>query len=181
VATNTPVPVATNTPVPVVTNTPVPVATNTPVPVATNTPVPVAGNISTSTGSGTANFRVNNGLLEELVAVTTNNAATACGGSLPVGHTFPHGFFDFNVTGIGTGGATQVTITLPQALSATAKYFMCNSSQQWVEVPFTTNGMQYTLQVADGLDGLVDGTFTDPGGFGNRTLQMVYLPLIMRQ
>jgi len=169
-----------NTATPESTFTATPISTNTPIP--TSTPIPTqTGSITTSTGSGVVTFTVDKGSLEALSVVTSSDAATACGGVIPTGYTFYHGFFDFKVTGIGENGATQVTITLPKALLPKSKYFLCNRSKTWVEVAFTSNSLQYTLQATDGLDDLIDGSFTDPGGFGEPTVQMIYLPIVLRK
>jgi len=122
-------------------------------------------NVNTSTGSGPATFGTNNGTLGSLVAKSLANAATACGGSLPAGYTFPHGFFDFNITGVGAGGLADVTINLPSALPSSAKYFMCKGGT-WITVPMNISGNNITVHFQDGVydTDAVSGQISDPPG-----------------
>ena len=123
--------------------------------------------VNTSTGSGTATFVTNNGTLGSLLAKSLANAATACSGSLPTGYTFPHGFFDFQITGVGAGGSANVTINLPSALPSNAKYFMCKGGT-WITVPMNISGNAITVYFQDGVydSDAVGGQISDPGGPG---------------
>jgi len=123
-----------------------------------------AVSINTSTGSGTATF---NGVSSDGVAPVTIGQAAADCGSLPTGYIFPHGFFDFNIKGVGVGGSANVTINLPKVLPSTAKYFMCKNGN-WITVPMSVSGNNITVQFQDGVydADTIPGQITDPGGTG---------------
>lgn len=124
---------------------------------------------STGTGTGTASFTPSAGDITGLSAVAEGTLPTAGKPNL----VFPHGFFSFTITGVGSGGTAIVTITLPPGPTPT-QYWKYHPKTQsgWIQIPMTVvspNVIRITL-VDGGLgddDGAADGTIVDQGGPGN--------------
>jgi sugar lactone lactonase YvrE len=94
----------------------------------------------------------------------------------PAGYTFPHGLYDFTLTG-GAGPAT-VVITYPSALPPGTVYWKYGKTApadapHWHQFPgavISGDRLSITLTLTDGAlgddDGTVNGVITDPGGAG---------------
>ena len=129
------------------------------------------GSVATATGTGTAHFSISAGNLEDLTAVAEN--AAGCTPPPPDGYTFPHGLFDFRITGLEEmqPPTVIVTITLPSDVPVGTKWWKCINGQ-WVECNLgdSNNDGDNVLMLAltDGgpcdADGVVDGTIIEPGG-----------------
>lgn len=83
---------------------------------------------------------------------------------------FPYGVNKFMITGLADGESVTVSITFPEAVPTTAKYFKINSSGQWSETSFDSNDgdSRITLKLTDGdpltdADGAVNGIIEEPG------------------
>jgi hypothetical protein len=83
---------------------------------------------------------------------------------------FPYGVNKFMITGLADGESVTVSITFPEAVPTTAKYFKVNSSGQWSETSFESNDgdNRITLTLTDGdpltdADGVLNGIIEDPG------------------
>ena len=74
---------------------------------------------STATGSGTATATVTGAGCTFTVAQFIPVAPLAA----PAGVSFPHGLFDFQVGGCGTGATATVQVNYPQAIPAGAQYW----------------------------------------------------------
>jgi hypothetical protein len=77
---------------------------------------------------------------------------------------FPHGFFEFNITGLTHGQSVTLTITLPSAVPTTAQY--------WKYGPTPGNPTAHWYQIAMGDndgDNVITITLTD-GGLGDDDL-----------
>ena len=124
--------------------------------------------VETATGTGNATFESDAGTIVDLTAVAEGELP---GEGKPVGMSFLHGFFSFNITGLDNGQTVNVTITLPDAVPVGTQYWKCIGSA-WVQIPIGSDDGDnvITIQLTDGglgdADGLVDGTIVDPGGSG---------------
>jgi hypothetical protein len=96
-------------------------------------------------------------------------------GSAPARVTFPHGLFDFTVSGCVPGSALAFTITYPSALPADTQYWKYGPrpgfpAAQWYVLPATITGNTATFTVTDGGLGdddlAANGTIVDQGGPG---------------
>ena len=96
----------------------------------------------------------------------------------PAGASFPFGFFDFSIAGVGNGGTSIVTLYLPAGQTADTYYKygpeLGNTTPHWYEFLYDgqtgaeINGNIITLHFIDGQRGdndlLGNGTIVDPGG-----------------
>ena len=106
------------------------------------------------------------------------NAASPPAGSAPAGVVFPHGLFNFTITGCASpGSVVNFTITYPQPLTAGTQYWKYgpepapgNTSPHWYVLPATIIGNTATFSITDGGLGdddlLANNTFVDAGGTG---------------
>jgi hypothetical protein len=96
--------------------------------------------------------------------------------SLPPGYTFPHGLFDFVLTGGVAGSAATVTLTFPSALPAGTVYWKygptaSDNTPHWYQFAGAViAGNTITLTITDGADGdddmAANGVILDVGGAG---------------
>ena len=93
----------------------------------------------------------------------------------PNGVTFPHGLFQFAVTGCTTGSAVTLTMTYPQSLAAGTSYWKygptsADTTLHWYVIPAAISGNTATFTITDGGLGdgdlTANGTIVDPGGPG---------------
>ena len=96
----------------------------------------------------------------------------------PSGVTLDFGFYDITVSGLTAGGATTVTITLPEDADEPDTYYKYSETDGWYEFLYdetTETGAEFdgnviTLHFVDGLrgddDGTANGTIVDPGAPG---------------
>jgi len=124
--------------------------------------------ITTATGTGTAYFASDAGTIEDLTALKESD--------LPEENSdldFPHGLFEFNITGLTPGETVTVSIDFPQNIPTTAQYWKYHTPQGWYQLP--TMGSNdgdniITIQLTDGGigddDGVANGVIVDQGGPG---------------
>ena len=105
-------------------------------------------------------------------------------GDAPSGLEFPYGFFDFTVNNVGAGGATTVTLYLPDGAPPITYYKYgptpTNQSDHWYEFLYDgetgaeINGNVITLHFVDAKRGddilTQDGSIIDQGGPGFTTI-----------
>jgi hypothetical protein len=128
-------------------------------------------NVETATGSGTATFESDKGIIQDLAAVDEGTLPPEGKPDLD----FPHGFFSFNITGLTPcqHETVVVTITLPSAVPVGTQYWKYHASEGgWIQIPMGSddgdNVITITLQDG-GLgddDGECNGEIVDPGGPG---------------
>jgi hypothetical protein len=89
--------------------------------------------------------------------------------------TFPHGLFDFTVSGCTPGATLAFTIVYPTALPAGTQYWKYGPrpgipAAQWYVLPATASGNTMTFSITDGALGdddlTANGTIVDQGGPG---------------
>jgi hypothetical protein len=124
--------------------------------------------VETKTGTGTAYFITDSGIIQNLTAVPE--------GALPSegkpNFRFPHGFFSFNITGLTAGQTVTVTITLPGYMPTTTQYWKCHTPEGLYQIPMSDNDGDniITIQLTDGGtgddDGVANGIIVDQGGPG---------------
>jgi len=124
----------------------------------------------TATGTGTASSSPDSGAIENLTSVAESTLPTA---GKPGGLVFPHGFFSFNVTGIGAGSTVIVTVTLPSTVPVGTQYWKYHASEGgWIQIPMGDDDGDnvVTITLVDGGlgddDGIANGTIVDQGGPG---------------
>lgn len=95
-----------------------------------------------------------------------NLVTVAAPAMAPATHTYPYGFYAFDVTGLAIGATVHVTLDLPPGTAPTS-YMKCTASAC---APFSgaaISGQAITLTLVDGgagdADGLANGTISDPG------------------
>jgi uncharacterized repeat protein (TIGR01451 family) len=133
------------------------------------------GTVETATGTGTADFRINSGRMEDLAAVAEGTLTCPEAGKPDL--VFTHGFFSFNITGLTpcAGETVVVTITLPSAVPATTQYWKCHDGA-WLDVTSLLGDNDgdnvLTLTLTDGGlgddDGECNGVIVDDGGPGQQ-------------
>lgn len=93
----------------------------------------------------------------------------------PTNPSFPHGLFDFSVTGCAAAQSLTFTITYPQPLPSFTKYWKygptaANPTPHWYVLPATIAGNTVTFTIVDGGVGdddlTANGTIVDQGGPG---------------
>lgn len=107
---------------------------------------------------------------------TSGNAKSP--GTTPPGVTFPHGLYDFTLTGGNPNVPATVVLTYPSPLPAGTVYWKYGKSPTsnipaWYQFPgavISNDRLSITLTLTDGAlgddDGQANGTITDPGGPG---------------
>ena len=146
-----------------------------------------APNGSTASGTGAARAEVTaggwgfdltgtNGGVPKTAGLINATGNAKSPGSTPPGVTFPHGLYDFTLTG-GAGPAT-VVLTYPTALAAGTVYWKfgktpTNATPAWYQFPgavISGDRLSITLTLTDGAlgddDATANGEITDPGGPG---------------
>jgi uncharacterized repeat protein (TIGR01451 family) len=93
--------------------------------------------------------------------------------SVPAGLVFPHGLFDFKLTGCTPGSTITMAISYPDALAQNATYWKYGPlpgpiAAKWYELPAARSGNLFTFSITDGQAGdddlTPDGTIIDQGG-----------------
>ena len=119
--------------------------------------------IETATGSGTACLTTSHGIMSDLVAVAAPSLPSV---------TFPHGMFNFKITGLTPGQTVTLTIELPDPVPVGTVWWKYDNGR-WHSLPnLNDNGNNImVIQVKDGgvgdSDGVANGIIVDPGGPGN--------------
>jgi len=122
-----------------------------------------SGSVTTTTNTGSASFTTSDGGIEDLTAVAPPGLPSV---------TFPHGMFSFKIVGLIPGSTVTLTITLPAPVPVGTLWWKYDSGS-WYSLPnLSDNGDNImVIQLTDGgsgdLDGIADGTITDPSGPGN--------------
>lgn len=137
----------------------------------------------TATGSGMATASFTGGGVGCTFAPTpafipvSGGVGSPPAGTSPPGVRFPHGLFDFTLT--GCAGSIAMTITYPGGLPGNTKYYKygptpSDPAPHWYELPATIAGNTVTFTIADGGLGdddlTVNGTIVDQGGPGAAVL-----------
>jgi hypothetical protein len=129
--------------------------------------------VLTATGTGTSAFVSESGSIENLTAVPESEMPEEGKPDIP----FPHGFFEFEITGLNPGDSVTLTITLPSPVPVTTQYWKygptpSDPSPHWYVVPMGDNDGDnvITITLIDGGLGdddlLANGTIIDQGGPG---------------
>jgi pimeloyl-ACP methyl ester carboxylesterase len=123
--------------------------------------------IETATGTGTATFVTDVGILQNLTAVDEATLPTAGKPNLE----FPQGFFSFKITGLTLGQTVTINITFPSNMPVDTQYWICQNGL-WSQMPIVHNDTDkiITVTYTDGglgdADGVKNGIIVDPGGVG---------------
>ncbi|QJR15102.1 fibronectin type III domain-containing protein [Usitatibacter palustris] len=135
---------------------------------------------ASATGTGTISASFTGGGAACTFAVgqfipLTGHAASPPNGTAPGATTFPHGLFDFRLTGCTPGSAITMTVTYPAALPAGSVYWKygptpSDTRPHWYTLPATIAGTTAIFTITDGQLGdddlLANGTIVDQGGPG---------------
>ncbi len=121
--------------------------------------------VPTDTGTGMACLTASHGTIEDLQAVPAVSPA-------PRGVNFPHGMFEFKITGLAEGATVTLTVELPEAVPVGTVWWKYQDGS-WYPLPNESDDGDniMTIKLTDG--GLGDspgsdpGTIVDPGGPGN--------------
>jgi len=126
-------------------------------------PVTSYADVETETLTGTAKFGPSDGDIVNLVAVPVPPDP-------PADVEFPHGMFEFEITGLTPGAKVTLTIELPGAIPEDFVWWKYQDGD-WYDLPITIIAPNViTVELTDGGDGDAgpqDGTIIDPGGPGN--------------
>ncbi len=121
-----------------------------------------------STGSGLVSFATGFGGFTTLTAIDESTLPLS---GKPSGVSFPHGFFDWHITGLTNGQTVTVTMTFPSIVPAGTQYWKVHGGI-WIDATSllgSNDGLDntVTLTITDGgfgdADGLVNGQISDPG------------------
>ncbi len=131
---------------------------------------PWLGAVDTDTDTGTAYFTPDQGLIEDLEALPEIPPGA------PDDVTFPHGMFEFRITGLTPGETVTLTIQLPDpGVDPDFVWWKYDAAtQQWHSLDMTiVDDHTIQLELTDGvypgdLSNVADGTIVDPGGPGNQ-------------
>jgi len=136
------------------------------------------GPSSTGTGNVTASFTgggVLCGFATSQFIPVTGHPASPPAGTAPGGVTFPHGLFDFTLSGCTPGSTITMTITYPATLPVGTLYWKYGPipggpSPRWYVLPATISGNVATFAITDGAMGdddlAANGAIVDQGGPG---------------
>lgn len=141
--------------------------------------VSVPGTSPTGSGSITASFTSGDtgcGFTSQQFIPLTGNPASPPAGTAPAGVAFPHGLFNFTVSGCSAPGATLVfSLVYPQALPAGTQFWKygrtaADPTPHWYVLPASISGTTATFTIVDGGLGdddlTANASITDPGGPG---------------
>jgi microcystin-dependent protein len=149
--------------------------------VATFTAIPVttfSGASATGSGTITASFTGGGagcGFASAAFIPLTGDPRSPPAGTAPANLSFPHGLFDFTLSGCTAGSTVAFTIVYPQPLPAGTGYWKygptpSDPSPHWYRLPATVSGDTVTFSITDGAIGDDDlsanGTVVDQGGPG---------------
>ena len=123
--------------------------------------------VETATGTGTATFESDVGLVQNLIAIS--EAALPTDGK-PVS-VFPHGFFSFRVVGLTPGQTVTITVTLPSMVPIGTLWNQYHISVGWISLSIGSDDGDNVITVSITDDGTgdfdpTDGVILDPGGPG---------------
>ncbi len=127
-------------------------------------PVVSYDDVGTETGTGTAKFGTSAGEFVDLQAVPAVSPA-------PRGVSFPHGMFEFEITGLSLGETIILVIEFPDPIPAGTVWWKHDGSSWYSLTNLRDNGDNIMeIELTDGGLGDLgpeDGTILDPGGPGN--------------
>jgi len=126
--------------------------------------------VTTSTGTGDASFTIDTGNIGDISSVAEAALPPAGKPNLD----FTHGFFSFDITGVGIGGTVIVTMTFPTPIPTNMRYWKYHDPEGWIDVTALVGSNDgdnvITLTLTDGGlgddDGIADGVILDQGGPG---------------
>ena len=132
-----------------------------------------AAQVETATSTGPAAFDASSGTIQNLTAVSESAMPSQDKPDIQ----FPHGFFEFNITGLTHGQSVILTITLPSAVPDNAQYWKygptpSDSNPHWYQIAWTritSNTISITLTdngLGDDILTGADGVIVDQGGPG---------------
>jgi len=130
--------------------------------------------VPASTGTGTAGFSPAAGTVQNLTAVPESSLPAEGKPNLQ----FPHGFFEFQITGLTPGETVGMTITLPSAAPVGTQYWKYgptpgDNNPHWYQIPMGDDDGDnvITITLVDGGLGdddlTANGVIVDQGGPGN--------------
>jgi hypothetical protein len=118
--------------------------------------------VRTATGTGDVCFTPSHGTIEGLKALPPHSLPSVL---------FPHGMFDFKITGLTPGQTVMLTIEFPSPLLIGTLWWKYDNGR-WYALPNESDNGDHimVISLSDGgvhdLDG-VSGQIADPGGPGN--------------
>lgn len=132
-----------------------------------------AAQILTATGTGMAYLAPSSGVLEDLTPIGESSLPSEGKPDIE----FPHGFFEFEITGLTPGESVTLTITLPSAVPTYAQYWKYGPTfaeplGEWYQIYMGDNDGDnvITITLTDGGTGdddlVANGTIVDQGGPG---------------
>ena len=135
---------------------------------------PAGTAVSTATDTGCAAFDTSSGILGNLVAVSESSMPSDGKPTLE----FPHGFFEFQITGLSNGEAVTLSIDLPHAVPTDTQYWKYGPTTgtptpHWYQIAMGDNDGDSTITITlidGGLgddDLIANGVIIDQGGPGN--------------
>ena len=136
------------------------------------------GPTTTGTGNATASFTGGGPTCTYATAQfipLTGHAASPPAGSAPDALAFPHGLFDFRLTGCNQGTVITMTIAYPTPLPAGTQYWKYGPTPgdvtpHWYVLPATITGNTVVFTITDGSTGdddlAINGIIVDQGGPG---------------
>ncbi|MBC2714813.1 MAG: hypothetical protein HF978_05820 [Desulfobacteraceae bacterium] len=126
-------------------------------------------NITTGTGSGTADFYSDAGTIETVDPLAAGDLPIEAQNTLPPVN-FPHGFFDITITDLQDGATVNLTITLPSNVPAGWVWWYYVDREGWNSIPIGSDDGDnvITITKTDGAagdtDNAINGIIVDPGG-----------------
>ncbi len=121
--------------------------------------------VESATGTGDVCLTTSDGFFADLTPIPALSPA-------PRGVNFPHGMFEFKITGLADGATVTLTIELPEAVPVGTVWWK-HDGTRWYSLPnLDDNGDNImVIELTDGVLGDTpespDGEVHDPGGPGN--------------
>ena len=118
--------------------------------------------VESATGTGVACLTTSHGFIEDLQAVPPHSLPSVL---------FPHGMFDFRITGLTPGQTVTLTIEFPSPLPIGTLWWKYDNGR-WYALPNESDNGDHIMVISltdGGVHDLDDvpGQITDPGGPGN--------------
>lgn len=140
-------------------------------------------NITTGTGSGTADFYSDAGTIDTLDPLAEVDLPIEAQNTLPP-VDFPHGFFDITITDLQEGATVILTITLPSNVPTGWVWWYYVEGEGWDYIPIGSDDGDNVITIikTDGgsgdADGIANGIIVDPAGIGSESQQGPVIPTI---
>ncbi len=111
--------------------------------------------------------------LTELGGVKFDDEVSDTGKKQKPATNFKFGLFVFTCDGVSIGGTVTISLNMPESVPVTAKYFIFDASNGWIDMTSNLTSMdgdsEVFLTMTDGgtgdQDGVANGSVVDPGGF----------------